>query len=147
MPDWILEILIYSIIIPILLWIGSIVRKLVEAKVTSIIMSSKLKEKEAARDMFYSVMRELSDAVSTSIRETQETYVAQIRKQGDFTPEQQREAFQLSFNRVKDIMSAEALELIEKNTNALDKIITAEIEAQLPRIKKRSPVLFDASEV
>lgn len=138
MQEWIIQLLITSIVIPFLIGIGRIVSKLVNAKVNAIIDNSTLQQKEAFRGAFSDAMGNLSSAVYTAVMETQQTFVASLQKEGAFTADKQKEAFTLAFNKVKDIMKTESLEIIENATQSLDKIITAEIESQLPQIKATS---------
>jgi len=135
MPEWILQILIVSIIVPSLGYLGFMLKKIIDAKIDAWLAASDIKKKEEVRAAFSDALNKLSNAVFTSVMETQRTFVAAIEKAGELTTAQKEEAFQLSYTRVKEIMSNASLEIIQNATGSLEQLIKAQIEAQLPTVK------------
>lgn len=127
--DQILTIIIVSVLVPLLTWGVAKLTQLADAKIAQV-------KNETIRKALFAAKDELSSAVTTAIKETQETFVNGIKAAGPFTEDQAEQAFDQSFSRTKQIMSNSGMEVIKTATGALDALITAQIEATLPEIKK-----------
>jgi len=99
----------------------SVLIKLADAKIAQI-------RNEIIRDAFVAARKELTAAVEAAVGETQQVFVDAIKKEGKFDKAAANQAFNMSFDRVKEIMSNAGMEIIEDMTDGLNKMITAEIE-------------------
>lgn len=135
MSDWALQLLITGIIIPTLAFIGYQLRKIINAKIDAWLEASDIKNKEEIRAALTDAQDKLSSAVYDAVTETQATFVAGLKKSGNFTSAMACEAFNKSFERTKQIMSNAAMEIIQKQTGNLDTLIQTKIEVLLPEIK------------
>lgn len=77
------------------------------------------------------LLDEANDAVITAVICTNQTYVDALKKSGQFSAENQREAFQKSYDTAVAIMSQEAKDLIAATYGSLNNWLTAKIEAQV----------------
>lgn len=135
MPEWVLQILLVSIIIPMLTYIGVMLRKIMNAKIDEWLAASSIKQKEEIRAALTDAQDKLSSAVYDAVMETQATFVAGLKKSGNFTSIAACEAMRKSSERTKQIMSNAAMDIIQKQTGNLDTMIQTKIEALLPEIK------------
>ena len=71
------------------------------------------------------------NAVITAVKCTNQTYVDTLKKNGTFTLENQREAFQKSYDTALSIMTQEVKDFIQSAYGDLNKWLTAQIEAQV----------------
>ena len=127
--DQILMLIITAVIVPLLTWGVAKLTQLADAKIAQVKNETIRKALNAAKD-------ELASAVTTAVTETQQTFVNVIKEDGVLTKEQAHDAFYQSFERTKQIMSNSGMEVIQTATGALNEMITAQIEATLPGIKK-----------
>lgn len=121
----IISIVISSILVPLLGVLIALVSKWVDEQV----QKAKNERLQAA---LQSARAELEQAVYKAIMTTQQTYVAALKADGDFTEEDQQLAFKRSLELTKQIMSAAGLAVLEQAAVAIDEAIRAEIESQLP---------------
>ena len=119
--EQILTIIITTVLVPLLSWGVSVLIKLADAKIAQI-------KNQTIRQAFYDAKRELAEAVKTAVSETQQVFVDAIKADGQFDKIAAEKAFNMSFDRVKEIMSDAAMEMIEDMTHGLNQLITAEIE-------------------
>jgi len=76
------------------------------------------------------------DAVVKAVAVTNQTYVDALKKSGEFSPENQREAFRRSFETAKQLLTQEAADYIETAYGSLQEWLTNQIEAQVKESKK-----------
>ena len=119
--EQILMLIITTVLVPLLSWGVSVLIKLADAKIAQI-------RNETIRSAFTDARKELSAAVEAAVGETQQTFVDAIKKDGKFDKAAASKAFNMSFDRVKQIMSCAGMEIIEDATGAVNELITAEIE-------------------
>jgi len=81
------------------------------------------------------LISEACDAVVTAVTATNQTYVDTLKRQGTFTVENQKEAFEKSYNTAVAIMSDEAKEFINTAYGSLQEWLTVKIEAQVKEAK------------
>lgn len=76
------------------------------------------------------------DAVVKAVAVTNQTYVDALKKSGQFSVDNQREAFQRSYDTAKQLLTQEAADYIEMAYGSLQEWLTAQIEAQVKESKK-----------
>ncbi len=93
-------------------------------------------------DLAASYIREVTDAVTTAVTFTSQTYVDNLKKSGTFTVENQKEAFNKALNKAVEILSAEAKEYLAKAYGDLTNYLSTKIEAEV-RNQKRTTILAE----
>ena len=73
----------------------------------------------------------LADTISACVMATNQTYVEALKKQGSFTIEAQKEAFNLTFNAVMQVLTNEAKDYLTEIYGDLTTYITSKIEAEV----------------
>lgn len=73
----------------------------------------------------------LADTISACVMATNQTYVEALKKQGAFTIEAQKEAFNLTFNAVMLVLTDEAKDYLTEMYGDLTTYITSKIEAEV----------------
>jgi hypothetical protein len=86
------------------------------------------------------LLNEAGDAVITAVTVTNQTYVDTLKKSGTFTPENQREAFQKSYDTAMKIMTQEAKDFISSAYGSLTEWLTLKIEEQV-KVQKNDTIL------
>lgn len=71
------------------------------------------------------------NAVATAVSYTNQTYVDVLKRSGTFSVENQREAFQKSYDTAVQIMTQEAADYIDQVYGSISDWLTAQIEAQV----------------
>lgn len=87
----------------------------------------KTTENETAK----ALLSQAFDAVCKAVTSTNQTYVDALKKSGTFTIENQKEAFQKSYETAVKIMSEEAKTFIATVYGSLNDWLTTQIEAQV----------------
>ncbi len=77
-------------------------------------------------------------AVTTAVISTNQTYVDTLKQSGHFTLDNQKEAFQKSFDTAVSIMTQEAKDFIEDAYGSLTDWLTTQIEAKV-NVNKSAP--------
>ncbi len=77
-------------------------------------------------------------AVTTAVISTNQTYVDTLKQSGQFTVENQKEAFQKSFDTAMSIMTQETRDFIEAAYGSLADWLTTQIEAKV-KVNKSAP--------
>lgn len=93
-------------------------------------LAAKIDDENAKR-----LLEEACNAVMTAVICTNQTYVDSLKASGTFTPENQKEAFQKSYETALSIMSAEARDLIDELYGDIQTWLTAKIEAAVKQEK------------
>ena len=83
------------------------------------------------------LIKEIADAISTVVTYVSQTYVDALKNSGQFTLENQKEAFQKAMDMAMEILSQEARDFIRKMYGNLTNYLTARIEAEV-RLQKNS---------
>ena len=73
----------------------------------------------------------LADTISACVMATNQTYVEALKKQGSFTIEAQKEAFNLTFDAVMLVLTDEAKDYLTEIYGDLTAYITSKIEAEV----------------
>lgn len=81
------------------------------------------------------LLDEAIEAVNTAVIGTSQVYVEALKKSGQFTIENQKEAFAMSYNTAMSIMTQEAKDFITSAYGSLDEWLGAQIEASVNRNK------------
>ena len=80
----------------------------------------------------------LSDTITKCVITTNQTYVDALKHKDAFTPEAQKEAFQITLDNVKAVLSIEAQNYYEEMTGDLNTFLKVQIEAQVNNLKKET---------
>lgn len=81
------------------------------------------------------IVEKALDAVSTAVTTTNQTYVEALKKSGTFSVENQKEAFEQSYNAALSMMNEETKKLIDAEYGGLDKWLTLKIEVAVNSAK------------
>jgi len=108
--------------------------------VTVYLCSFLKKKKEEIRQSMTSetqkrLLDEAMEAVTTAVIKTNQTYVDTLKNKGAFSIENQKTAFEKSFQTASEIMSEEAKAFISATYGYFDKWLSARIEATVNTVK------------
>ena len=126
--EQILTLVITVVLVPLLTWAVKAFINFLDAKIAQV-------KNETIRKALNDAKEELAIAVNTAVNETAQTFVDGLKKDGAFTAEMQKQAFDKSVIRTKEIMSNAGMDIIETATGALNQLITAQIEATIKQRK------------
>ena len=73
----------------------------------------------------------VADAVATAVTYTSQKYVDELKKSGQFTKENQREALGLAVAQAKNLLTAEATAFLESAYGELTEYLQSRIEAEV----------------
>lgn len=93
-------------------------------------LNSKIKNEQAR-----TALKNARDIIMAEVAETAQTFVDDLKKNGEFSPEKQQEAFKMTLERVKSQLTEEATTAINAITNDVEAWITAEIEKAVAESK------------
>lgn len=85
------------------------------------------------------MLDEATDAVTTAVTVTSQTYVDALKKNGTFTRENQKIALDLSVERAKKLLTAEAKNFIGCTYGNLNDYLVSRAEAEVRRQKLEHP--------
>ena len=88
---------------------------------------SQKSESDAARKY----LNEAAEAISTAVTFTSQTYVDALKKSGQFTKENQKEALDKALNQAKSLLTAEAIIYLEDAYGDLTEYLKSRIEAEV----------------
>lgn len=78
----------------------------------------------------------LTDTVASCVLATSQTYVEALKKDNAFTKEAQQQAFDMTYNAVMDVLTADAKEYLTNIYGDLSVYISNKIEAEVKMTKK-----------
>lgn len=78
----------------------------------------------------------LTDTVASCVLATSQTYVEALKKDNAFTKEAQQQAFDMTYNAVMDVLTADAKEYLTNIYGDLSAYISNKIEAEVKMTKK-----------
>lgn len=81
------------------------------------------------------LLDEAIEAVNTAVIKTSQVYVEALKQSGTFDLENQKEAFKMSYETAKSIMTQEAKDFITSAYGSLDDWLATQIEASVNRNK------------
>lgn len=84
------------------------------------------------------LLDEAMEAVTTAVIKTNQTYVDTLKKNGAFSVESQKKAFEKSMQTAVEIMSQEAKDFISATYGYFDKWLSARIEAAVNTVKVKN---------
>lgn len=76
------------------------------------------------------------DIISAAVAKTSQTFVDELKKNGEFSPAKQAEAFKMTLETVKKQLTAEAAEAVNAITDDAEAWLAAEIEKAVKNSKK-----------
>lgn len=103
-----------------------------------VFISKKSKELQATTDneLYIKYIDMLEKTVINCVIATNQTYVDALKAQGKFDAEAQKEAFNRTYNAIKDILAEDAKVYLEEALGDLDAYIINLIEAQIKENKE-----------
>lgn len=121
--DWlsIIEVVLTSVVVPLLAW-----------GISSLVNWLKTKTENATIEKYLTFAGE---AVTLAVKETTQTYVSTLKKEGKFDKEAQVEAFNRTAETAMRLLSVEALEVIEMVYGDVNKWLTSKIESAVAENK------------
>jgi hypothetical protein len=78
----------------------------------------------------------LTETVASCVLATSQTYVEALKKDNAFTKEAQQQAFDMTYNAVMDVLTADAKEYLTNIYGDLSAYISNKIEAEVKMTKK-----------
>lgn len=78
----------------------------------------------------------LTDTIASCVLATSQTYVEALKKNNAFTKEAQQQAFDMTYNAVMDVLTADAKEYLTNIYGDLSTYISNRIEAEVKMTKK-----------
>lgn len=129
-----MPILIQVVLIPLLTALTGVAVKWINSKANEI---------KAKTDNMYlkSCIDMLNNAISSAVVSANQTYVNELKKEGAFTPEAQKEAFAKVYNSVINTLSEEAQTCLTSSLGDLETYINNKIEETVYFEKLASPDL------
>ena len=110
---------------------------LLTAYLVSFIKSkNKAFQAEIDNELYKKYMDMLEKTITNCVIATNQTYTDAMKKAGTFNLEQQKQAFQLTYNAVLAILTEEATEYLQSAVGDLNVYITKKIEATVNENKK-----------
>lgn len=85
------------------------------------------------------LLDEVTDAVTTAVTYVSQTYVDALKKNGKFTPENQKIALDLAVERAKKLLTAEARDFLSAAYGSLNDYLVSRAEAEVRRQKLEYP--------
>ena len=110
-----LELVIQSLIVPLILYAITVIRNYLMARTAS-----------AAVDR---VLYQAAEAATLAVQKTSQTYVDNMRRSGQWTQETQQAAFNQAMQVVKSLLTVEGTELLAQVVGDVNAYLTALIEA------------------
>ncbi len=99
-------------------------------------------KKKTDNELAHKYLDMLAQTVETCVIATNQTYVDSLKDKNAFDAEAQKEAFNITYNAVNDILNAEAKNYLSNIVGDLQKYITEQIEAAV-NVNKYTPVISD----
>ena len=121
MKEFLLTVL-QSIIIAAVPVITAYACKFLNTKASA--LAQTMKNEEAKK-----FLEDAVEAVNIAVVSTNQTYVESLKKSGEFSLENQKEAFKISYDTAVAVMTQEAKEFIEKAYGGLEGWLSTQIEA------------------
>lgn len=122
----IITLVIGSVLTPMLAYLIAKISSFIDEKLKAVQSERLQKSLKAAK-------AELEAAVYKAIATTQETYVAALKADGNFSAEDAKLAYQKSVELTKQIMSDAGLAILTESAVDLGEAIRAEIESHIPQ--------------
>ena len=118
----------------ILMWFLGILSTLITSVLVPF-LASWLKSKTNNENLQY-VITELSQTVATSVDYVNQTFVDQLKADGEFNKDNQEKALKLALNMCLNSLSDKAVKILGKEGIDLESIITKYIESAIANSKK-----------
>lgn len=117
--DWlsIFEVVLTSLVVPLAAW-----------GINSLVNWLKTKTENAKLEKYITFA---GDAVTMAVKETTQTYVDALKKEGNFGAEAQDIAFNKTFDKAISLLTAEAVEAIEMAYGDINEWLRCKIESTI----------------
>lgn len=86
-------------------------------------------------EKYSTIINNINDIVQAAVMATQQTFVDNLKKDGKFNSEAQKEAFNKTFNEVKAQITPELENAVNEIVKDFDKWLETQIEATIKKIK------------
>lgn len=116
-------------IIPLLGLLTAYIISFIKAK-------NKMFQAEMDNELYKKYMDMLEKTITNCVIATNQTYTEAMKKAGTFNMEQQKQAFEMTYNAVMSILTVEAKEYLQAAVGDLNIYITRQIEAAVSGNKK-----------
>ncbi len=103
--------------------------------ITWIKKEKQLLQDESESDYIDAVIERVGNLIIDVVTETTQTYVSALKKDNKFDVEQQKIAFNMSYQKIKDLLNAEYKGVIESVFGNVENYITTKIEATVAKNK------------
>ena len=133
MNNWneLLQTLLYTVITTILPIITAYIISFLKAK-----RDEKLQD--INNEYIRNTLKDAMDIILDTVDTISQTFVDDLKKDGKFDKDKQKEALEKAINQAKKLMSEEAISLIIEKYNDLDEWIRTQIEAYIKKTKKNN---------
>ena len=102
-------------------------------------------QKETDNELYKKYMQLLSDTITKCVIATNQTYVEALKNKNAFDAAAQKEAFNMTYSAVMNILSQDAIEFLNNAVGDLDTYIRKTIEAQVNMNKSADRPKLDAA--
>lgn len=124
-----LQTLLYTVITTILPIITAYIISFLKAK-----RDEKLQD--INNEYIRNTLKDAMDIILDTVDTISQTFVDDLKKDGKFDKDKQKEALEKAINQAKKLMSEEVISLIIEKYNDLDEWIRTQIEAYIKKSKK-----------
>lgn len=133
MNNWneLLQTLLYTVITTILPIITAYIISFLKAK-----RDEKLQD--INNEYIRNTLKDAMDIILDTVDTISQTFVDDLKKDGKFDKDKQKEALEKAINQAKKLMSEEVISLIIEKYNDLDEWIRTQIEAYIKKAKKNN---------
>jgi hypothetical protein len=126
-----LQTLLYTVITTILPIITAYIISFLKAK-----RDEKLQD--INNEYIRNTLKDAMDIILDTVDTISQTFVDDLKKDGKFDKDKQKEALEKAINQAKKLMSEEVISLIIEKYNDLDEWIRTQIEAYIKKTKKNN---------
>ena len=102
-------------------------------------------QKETDNELYKKYMQLLSDTITKCVIATNQTYVEALKNKNAFDAAAQKEAFNMTYSAVMNILSQDAIEFLNNAVGDLDTYIRKTIEAQVNMSKSADRPKLEAA--
>ena len=131
---WLLEEIFRVAIIPLIAVLVGVAIKYIKIYFDT-------KTAETDNEISKKYMQMLKETIVNCVLATNQTYVDALKEKQIFDEEAQKEAFRLTFEAVKSILSADAMKYLTEIYGDLDAYINAQIESTISEINQKKKEL------
>lgn len=110
----ILDLLIKTVLMPIIPLLGAYLIKFIENQTKKLKEETKKIEEQTNNEIVNNSLDRVESLIISSVTAIQQSFVDTLKKEGNFTEERQVEAFNMAKNRVLTLLKDEYIDIIQK---------------------------------